>query len=134
MTEQEHIAADGIEDRTMVTCRNCGDAIWYLDLENTSTSPDDRISYSCASCGARMVFSVPERVAGPHRGLVMTTIAEAQGQELRDLWTQSQTLRAQSQTLRAQSLELEFRCQELRFACLAIRDRDDVEANGDYLP
>jgi hypothetical protein len=125
MTEYAYIAADGFEDRTMVTCRNCGDAIWYLDLENTSA--DHQINYSCASCGARMLLAVPECVAHPIRNVMIPTIAEAQGQELRDLWTQSETLRAQSLKLRAQSLELGFRCQELRFACLAIRDRDDIE-------
>jgi hypothetical protein len=61
MTEQAHIVADGFEDRTLATCRICGDAIWYLDLEDTSA--DDRISYSCGNCGARMAIAVPEPVA-----------------------------------------------------------------------
>jgi hypothetical protein len=52
MTEQEPIVGDRFEHRTLATCRSCGDAIWYLDLEDTSTSADGRISYCCVSCGA----------------------------------------------------------------------------------
>jgi hypothetical protein len=118
MTEQTQIVADGFEHRTLATCRSCGDAVWYLDLEDTSTGADDRISFSCGNCGTRIAISAP-------------TIDEAQGQELRDLWTQSETLYAQSLELRAESLELGFRCLELRFASLAIRDRDDLKRAGE---
>jgi hypothetical protein len=65
MTEHAYIAADGFEHRTLATCRSCGDAVWHLDLEDTSTGADGRISFSCANCGARMAIAVPERESGP---------------------------------------------------------------------
>jgi hypothetical protein len=49
MAQQPQIVADGFEHRILATCRRCGDAIWYLDLEHTSA--DHQIS--CGAYGDR---------------------------------------------------------------------------------
>jgi hypothetical protein len=70
----------------------------------------------------------------------MTTIDDARGQELRDLWARSQELRAQSQELFArgqkvfaESHELLAWSQELCFTSRASRVSDADEAGSDYL-